>query len=76
MVVRLVEILSTIGALHHEGQGGMVRQLIRKSTTPEKNILMSVKSLVFRIATGEIVPLIVEVQFEFQMFHEIRLDAY
>ena len=64
MVVRLMEILSTIGALNHDGQGGMVGQLVGESTTPEKNIFMSVKPLVFRIAGGKIIALVMKVQFQ------------
>lgn len=64
MVVRLMEILSTIGALNHESQGGMVSQLIGQPTTPEKNILMPVKPLVLRIAGSKIIALVMKVQFQ------------
>lgn len=75
MVMGLVKILIAIGSLNREGQGGMVGHLQGKTAASDEDVFMPSNPFVLRVVGGEIVAFVMEVQFKFQMFQKVHLEA-
>lgn len=70
-----MEILSAVCPLDRQHQSCPIRELVKQSAVPLENILVPIESLVLWDAARKVVALVVKVQLQLQVLHEIHFKT-